>query len=158
MAKKNGKKEKLNNSNSNGYTAKDIYVLEGLEPVRKRPGMYIGSTGVDGLHHLVWEVLDNSIDEAMAGYAKKIAVTLLPQDRIMTVDDGRGIPVDVHKQTKKSALETVMTTLHAGAKFGGESYKVSGGLHGVGVSVVNALSTWMKAEVCRDGHLYKNNY
>ena len=140
------------------YTAKDIYVLEGLEPVRKRPGMYIGSTGTDGLHHLIWEVLDNSIDEAMAGYAKNIAIALLPQNRVMTIDDGRGIPVDIHKQTRKSALETVMTTLHAGAKFGGESYKVSGGLHGVGVSVVNALSIWMKAEVCRDDRQYVQEY
>ena len=140
------------------YTAKDIYVLEGLEPVRKRPGMYIGSTGVDGLHHLIWEVVDNSIDEAMAGYAKNIAVTFLSENRVMVVDDGRGIPVEIHKQTKKSALETVMTTLHAGAKFGGESYKVAGGLHGVGVSVVNALSSWMKAEVCRDGAQYTQEY
>src|SRR3989344_3377250 len=130
------------------YTAKDIYVLEGLEPFRKRPGMYIGSAGTDGLHHLIWEVADNSLDEAMAGHAKNIAVTLLAQNRVRVIDDGRGIPVDVHKQTKKSALETVLCTLHAGAKFGGESYKISGGLHGVGVSVVNALSTWLKAEVC----------
>lgn len=158
--KKKIKEEKPagDNQKSNSYTAKDIYVLEGLEPVRQRPGMYIGSTGSDGLHHLVWEVLDNSIDEAMAGYAKSIAVTLLPQNRVMTVDDGRGIPVEIHKQTKKSALETVMTTLHAGAKFGGESYKVSGGLHGVGVSVVNALSIWMKVEVCRDGYQYAQEY
>ncbi|QQG45754.1 MAG: DNA topoisomerase (ATP-hydrolyzing) subunit B [Candidatus Sungiibacteriota bacterium] len=140
------------------YTAKDIYVLEGLEPVRKRPGMYIGSTGVDGLHHLIWEVLDNSIDEAMAGYAKNVAITLLGNNKVMVIDDGRGIPVETHKQTKKSALETVMTTLHAGAKFGGESYKVSGGLHGVGVSVVNALSIWMKTEVCRDGYQYAQEY
>ena len=143
---------------STSYTAKDIYVLEGLEPVRKRPGMYIGSTGVDGLHHLVWEVIDNSIDEAMAGFAKNIAVTLQPENRVMVVDDGRGIPVEVHKQTKKSALETVMTTLHAGGKFGGESYKVAAGLHGVGVSVVNALSIWLKAEVCRDGVQYAQEY
>ncbi|OHA49808.1 MAG: DNA gyrase subunit B [Candidatus Terrybacteria bacterium RIFCSPHIGHO2_01_FULL_58_15] len=141
------------------YTAKDIYVLEGLEPVRKRPGMYIGSTGVDGLHHLVWEVVDNSIDEAMAGYAKHIEIRLLKDaKRVRVIDDGRGIPVDVHPQTKKPALETVMTTLHAGGKFGGESYKVSGGLHGVGVSVVNALSVWMKAEVCREGLQYEQEY
>lgn len=143
---------------SASYTAKDIYVLEGLEPVRKRPGMYIGSTGPDGLHHLVWEVLDNNIDEAMAGFAKNIAITFLPNDRVRLIDDGRGIPVDIHKQTKKSALETVMTTLHAGGKFGGDAYKVSGGLHGVGVSVVNALSSWLKAEVCRDGYQYTQEY
>lgn len=154
--------KKKNNKNSqkegDSYTAKDIYVLEGLEPVRKRPGMYIGSTGPDGLHHLVWEVVDNSLDEALSGHAKNIVVSLLPQNRVMVIDDGRGIPVDIHKQTKKSALETVMTTLHAGAKFGGESYKISGGLHGVGVSVVNALSIWMKAEVCREGHQYMQEY
>lgn len=151
--------KKPNKKNETGsYTAKDIYVLEGLDPVRKRPGMYIGSTGIDGLHHLIWEVFDNSIDEAMAGYAKNIAITLLPQNRIMVVDDGRGIPVDVHKQTKKSALETVMTTLHAGGKFGSDAYKVSGGLHGVGVSVVNALSVWVKADVCREGHQYAQEY
>lgn len=140
------------------YSAEDIYVLKDLEPVRKRPGMYIGSTGVDGLHHLIWEVVDNSIDEAMAGYAKNITVELLPGNRVSISDDGRGIPVETHKKTKKSALETVMTTLHAGGKFGGESYKVSGGLHGVGVSVVCALSKWMKAEVCRDGSVYAQEY
>lgn len=140
------------------YTAKDIYVLEGLEPVRKRPGMYIGSTGVDGLHHLVWEVVDNSIDEAMAGYARNIKVELLSENKVAITDDGRGIPVEVHAQTKTSALETVLTKLHAGGKFGGESYKVSGGLHGVGVSVVNALSTHLKAEVSRDGLLYVQEY
>ncbi|MFH0712513.1 MAG: DNA topoisomerase (ATP-hydrolyzing) subunit B [Candidatus Jorgensenbacteria bacterium] len=153
-AEKEPKKEQKNSS----YTAKDIYVLEGLEPVRKRPGMYIGSTGVDGLHHLIWEVVDNSIDEAMAGFAKTIKIELLKNNRVAVTDDGRGIPVDLHKQTKKSALETVMTTLHAGGKFGGESYKVAGGLHGVGVSVVNALSKWLRVEVCRDGHLYSQEY
>ncbi|MBI2450611.1 MAG: DNA topoisomerase (ATP-hydrolyzing) subunit B [Candidatus Nealsonbacteria bacterium] len=151
MTKKTPKKE-------SNYTAKDIYVLEGLEPVRKRPGMYIGSTGPDGLHHLIWEVADNSLDEAMGGYAKNITVILLPQSRIEITDDGRGIPVEKHPQTKKSTLETVMTTLHAGGKFGGEAYKVSGGLHGVGVSVVCALSKWMKAEVCRDGSKYAQEY
>ena len=145
-------------SRTEGYTAKDIYVLEGLEPVRKRPGMYIGSTGPSGLHHLVWEVVDNSIDEAMAGFATNIEVKILKGNIVSVEDNGRGIPVDIHKQTKKSALETVLTTLHAGGKFGGESYKVSGGLHGVGVSVVNALSEWMKADVCRDGFLYTQEY
>jgi len=140
------------------YSAKDISVLEGLDPVRKRPGMYIGSTGLDGLHHLIWEVVDNSLDEAMAGYCKNIDVVLLPNNRILVRDDGRGIPVDIHPQTKKSALETVMTTLHAGAKFGSKAYQVSGGLHGVGVSVVCALSAWSKAEVCRDGGLYVQEY
>ena len=160
MSKKSIKKiaQKSAAKPDDSYTAKDIYVLEGLEPVRKRPGMYIGSTGPDGLHHLVWEVLDNSIDESLAGFAKNIAITFLPQNRVMVIDDGRGIPVEIHKQTKKSALETVMCTLHAGAKFGCESYKVSGGLHGVGVSVVNALSIWMKAEVCRDGSQYTQEY
>jgi len=142
----------------NGYTAKDIYVLEGLEPVRKRPGMYIGSTGPSGLHHLIWEVFDNSRDEAMGGFATNVEIKLLKDNVVSVRDNGRGIPVDVHKQTKKSALETVMTTLHAGGKFGGESYKVSGGLHGVGVSVVNALSKWLKVEVCRDGGLYAQEY
>ena len=140
------------------YSAKDIYVLEGLEPVRKRPGMYIGSTGVDGLHHLIWEVVDNAIDEAIAGYAKNVVVELLPNNRVAITDDGRGIPVEKHKQTGLSALETVMTKLHAGGKFGGESYKISGGLHGVGVSVVNALSSYLKVEVCREGQLYTQEY
>ena len=140
------------------YSAKDIYVLKGLEPVRKRPGMYIGSTGIDGLHHLIWEVVDNCLDEAMAGYAKNIDVVLLPNDRVKISDDGRGIPVEKHADTKKSALETVMTTLHAGGKFGGEAYKVSGGLHGVGISVVCALSTYMMSEVHRDGGVYQQEY
>jgi len=148
---------KANNQN-NGYTAKDIYVLEGLEPVRKRPGMYIGSTGVDGLHHLVWEVFDNGRDEAMGGFADEVEVALLPDNRVRVADNGRGIPVEIHKQTRVSALETVMTTLHAGGKFGGESYKIAGGLHGVGVSVVNALSIWMRAEVHRDGGKYIQEY
>ncbi|HPL56438.1 MAG TPA: ATP-binding protein, partial [bacterium] len=140
------------------YTAEDIAVLEGLEPVRKRPGMYIGGTGVEGLHHLLWEVLDNSIDEALAGYANNITLTLEDNNIASVFDDGRGIPVDVHKQTGKTALETVLTTLHAGGKFGGAGYKVSGGLHGVGVSVVNALSIMMRAEIFRDGKMHVQEY
>jgi len=151
-------KDSLNNKEENSYTAKDIYVLEGLDPVRRRPGMYIGSTGPEGLHHLIWECVDNSIDEAMGGYAKNIKVEILKENRVAVTDDGRGIPVDIHKKTKKSALETVMCTLHAGGKFGGKSYKVAGGLHGVGVSVVNALSEHLQAEVCRDGMLYSQGY
>ncbi|MBL7155497.1 MAG: DNA topoisomerase IV subunit B, partial [Candidatus Portnoybacteria bacterium] len=123
-------------NNNSTYEAKDIYVLEGLEPVRRRPGMYIGSTGPDGLHHLVWEVVDNGLDEAIAGFCNEIEIVLLPDKKVKVTDNGRGIPVEKHPQTKKSALETVMTTLHAGAKFGGQSYKIAGGLHGVGVSVV----------------------
>jgi DNA gyrase subunit B len=145
-------------SKEHAYTAEDITVLEGLEPVRKRPGMYIGTTGPEGLHHLIWEVFDNSRDEAMGGFADRIEVTLLPGNIIRVADNGRGIPVDVHKQTKVSALETILTTLHAGGKFGGEGYKVSGGLHGVGVSVVNALSTYLKAEVHRDGGYFMQEY
>jgi DNA gyrase subunit B len=140
------------------YTAKDIYVLEGLEPVRKRPGMYIGSTGSDGLHHLIWECVDNFIDEFMAGYGSEGEVVLLSNNRVMIKDNGRGIPVEKHPQTKKSALETVMTTLHAGGKFGGKAYQVAGGLHGVGISVVCALSKYMKAEVCRGGFLHRQEY
>jgi DNA gyrase subunit B len=140
------------------YGAKDIQVLKGLEPVRKRPGMYIGSTGLDGLHHLIWEVVDNCIDESMAGYAKTIEILLLPNNRVSISDDGRGIPVEKHPDTGKSTLETVLTTLHAGGKFGGDAYKVSGGLHGVGVSVVCALSTFMEAQVERDGGKYVQEY
>jgi len=140
------------------YNASDIYVLKGLDPIRKRPGMYIGSTGPEGLHHLIWECVDNALDEAMAGYAKNVEVSLLPGNRIKTADDGRGIPVEKHPDTGKSALETVMTTLHAGAKFGGKAYRVAGGLHGVGVSVVCALSTFMRTEVCRKGTKYFQEY
>ncbi len=142
------------------YGAAQIQVLEGLEPVRKRPGMYIGSTDVRGLHHLVWEIVDNSIDEAMAGHANTITVTLNDDGSVTVEDNGRGIPVDMHPTAKKSALEVVLTTLHAGGKFGGEGsgYKVSGGLHGVGSSVVNALSKHMKAEVHRDGNVYVQEY
>ncbi|MEI6863827.1 MAG: DNA topoisomerase (ATP-hydrolyzing) subunit B [Candidatus Adlerbacteria bacterium] len=152
--------EKAKKSN---YDASSITVLEGLEAVRRRPGMYIGTTGPDGLHHLIWEVFDNSRDEAMGGFADDIEVVLLPGEEggaatIRVADNGRGIPVDVHKATKVSALETIMTTLHAGGKFGGEGYKVSGGLHGVGASVVNALSTYLRAEVHRDGGAHVQEY
>ncbi|MBS3903312.1 MAG: DNA topoisomerase (ATP-hydrolyzing) subunit B [Anaplasmataceae bacterium] len=159
MPKKNDPKAtKATQKEGHHYSAENIQVLEGLDPVRKRPGMYIGTTGSDGLHHLIWEVVDNSVDEAMAGYATTITVEMLPDNVISIADDGRGIPVDIHPQTKVSALETVLTTLHAGGKFGGGGYKVSGGLHGVGVSVVNALSEWTRAEVSRDGDLYMQEY
>jgi DNA gyrase subunit B len=143
-----------------GYTSDNITVLEGLEPVRKRPGMYIGSTSETGLHHLIWEIVDNSVDEAMAGHADRIWVTLQKDGGVKVVDNGRGIPVDIHKQTKKSGLETVLTVLHAGGKFGGEAsgYKVSGGLHGVGASVVNALSTNLTAQVKKDGKIYEMKF
>jgi len=140
------------------YTAKDIQVLEGLEPVRKRPGMYIGSTGPDGLHHLIWEVFDNSLDEAMAGHARNIEVVLMSENKVRISDDGRGIPTDIHPKLKKSALELAATTLHAGGKFDSGAYKVSGGLHGVGLSVVNALSTWMRAEVYRKPDVFAQEY
>lgn len=157
MAKKDEKKASKKKA-VHKYDAADIQVLEGLEPVRKRPGMYIGTTGPEGLHHLIWEIFDNGRDEAMGGFADHIEVTILPGERIRIVDNGRGIPIDKHKQTKVSALETIMTTLHAGGKFGGEGYKVSGGLHGVGVSVVNALSIYTKAEVHKDGGIYVQEY
>lgn len=143
---------------TNDYGADQITVLEGLDPVRKRPGMYIGSTSASGLHHLIWEVVDNSIDEAMAGYANEIWVYLLPNGLVSVRDNGRGIPVGKHKVTGVSALETVLTKLHAGGKFGGGGYKVSGGLHGVGVSVVNALSEYLKAEIHLDGSIWTQEY
>ncbi len=155
MAKDEEKKAK-----SAGYSSENITVLEGLDPVRKRPGMYIGSTSETGLHHLIWEIVDNAVDEAMAGHADKIEVIIQADGGLTVHDNGRGIPIDVHKTTKKSALETVLTVLHAGGKFGGDAsgYKVSGGLHGVGAAVVNALSTNMTAQVRRDGKVYEQKY
>src|SRR3990167_3945186 len=157
MAKNTKEKKAKENAKENGsghkYNAESITVLEGLEPVRKRPGMYIGSTGPEGLFHMVKEIFDNSRDEAMGGYADDIEIALLPGEVVRVADNGRGIPVDIHKSTKVSALETVMTTLHAGGKFDQGAYKVSGGLHGVGASVVNALSEWTRVEEHRDGDI-----
>ncbi len=155
MAVKNEEKTK---KIKGSYGADSIQVLEGLEPVRKRPGMYIGSTGPDGLHHLIWEIFDNSRDEAMNGHANRVEVVLLPDNRVRVIDNGRGIPVGIHSKTKVSALETIMCTLHAGGKFGGDGYNVSGGLHGVGASVVNALSIFCKVEVHVDGGLFVQEY
>ncbi|MEK7848440.1 MAG: ATP-binding protein, partial [Chloroflexota bacterium] len=141
--------------NNSHYTARDIQVLGDLEAVRLRPGMYIGTTDPRGLHHLVHEIVDNSVDEAMAGYCTRIGIVLLADGSVQVRDNGRGIPVDVHPVTGVSALETVMTTLHSGAKFGGGTYKVSGGLHGVGACAVNALSAWVRVDVRRDGKIYR---
>ncbi len=142
----------------NSYSAKDIQVLEGLEPVRKRPGMYIGSTDINGLHELVKEIIDNSVDEALAGFAKNVWIVIGTDEKITVADDGRGIPVEIHPKAKKSTLEVTMTILHAGGKFGEGAYKISGGLHGVGASVVNALSDWMRVEVRRDNKTYAQEY
>ena len=145
-------------SNNNEYTAEAIQVLGAREAIRRRPGMYIGSTDQRGLHHLVYEIVYNSIDEAMAGCCNKILVTIHQDNAVTVEDNGRGIPVEIHPATNMSALETVMTTVHAGAKFGGKTYVVSGGLHGVGASVVNALSSWLRVNVRRDGKLYQQEY